>query len=261
VVHPETIGRIVAHLEQEPTAAALFGAYDEHAPVPSATSRYKNLLHHYVHQTSQREASTFWAGCGAVRRGVFDAVAGFDETYRRPSVEDIELGVRLRKAGYRILLCPDVQVAHLKSWTLYSLLRTDIFHRAIPWSRLMMREGKVLNDLNVGMQHRLSAVAAVCLIVALLISRWAPLSALAIGLMAAAGFVALNLGLLCLFLRRGGVRFALTAVALHFIYYLYSSAAFIFVVVQHKLSPFVFKPGHADRHFRRGKQPTPSNRA
>ena len=82
-------------------------------------SQYRNLLHHFVHQEGNPEASTFWAGCGAVRRAAFDAVAGYDEArFRRPSIEDIELGYRLRRAGYRIRLDRDLQCTHLKRWRL-----------------------------------------------------------------------------------------------------------------------------------------------
>ena len=41
--------------------------------------------------------------------------------------EDIELGYRLRRTGHRIRLCPDIQVTHLKKWTLGSVIYTDIF--------------------------------------------------------------------------------------------------------------------------------------
>ena len=50
----------------------LFGSYDDDPPAPGLVSRYKNLLHHHVHQNGRPDASTFWAGCGAIRRGVLD---------------------------------------------------------------------------------------------------------------------------------------------------------------------------------------------
>ena len=62
-------------------------------------SQYRNLLHHFVHQHGHAEASTFWAGCGAIRRAAFDAVGGFDAArFPRPSIEDIELGLSAPRA-------------------------------------------------------------------------------------------------------------------------------------------------------------------
>ena len=60
------------------------------------TARFRNLLHHHVHARSAGPASTFWAGIGAVRRDAFERAGGFDtERYPRPSIEDVELGLRL----------------------------------------------------------------------------------------------------------------------------------------------------------------------
>jgi GT2 family glycosyltransferase len=66
-------------------------------------------MHHFLHQHSNREATTIWAGCGAIRREVFLKLGGFNETCARPSIEDIELGLQLRHAGYYIRFCPDVK--------------------------------------------------------------------------------------------------------------------------------------------------------
>ena len=58
-------------------------------------SQYKNLLHHFVHQGSSSDATTFWAGCAAVDRKVFVDIGGFDAArYDQPSIEDIEMGYR-----------------------------------------------------------------------------------------------------------------------------------------------------------------------
>jgi hypothetical protein len=48
-------------------------------------------------------------------------------------------------SGRRIVLREDLQGKHLKEWRLKNLLHTDIFRRAIPWSRLML-ERKQLAD-------------------------------------------------------------------------------------------------------------------
>ena len=62
-------------------------------------------------------ATTFWAGLGAVRREAFVEVDGFDDwRFRSPSVEDIELGLRLASAGGMIRLDPEIQGTHLKHW-------------------------------------------------------------------------------------------------------------------------------------------------
>lgn len=121
---------------------ALFGSYDDAPAAAGLVARYKNLFHHYVHQSSAASAHSFWAGCGAVRRAAFLAVGGFDERrFPRPSIEDIEMGYRLADAGYRIRFQPDLTVKHLKAWTLAGLIRSDVLDRGVPWTELMPAAG------------------------------------------------------------------------------------------------------------------------
>lgn len=224
-IRRDTIGRIRATFESEPRLDALFGSYDDDPAEYNFLSQYKNLLHHYVHQTGREEASTFWAGCGALRREVFLAAGGFDERFGRPSVEDIELGYRLRAAGHRIRLCKDLQVKHLKRWSASSLLRSDIFDRALPWTDLVWRGGGLIDDLNLRAGQRASGVLALALFASLAASlRWPGALALAAASMAA--LVVLNLDLYRFFWRERGPLFALCALPWHWFYFAYSTVAF-----------------------------------
>ena len=129
-VHPDALTRLREAFDDDPALAAVFGAYDDRPSAPATVSRFRNLLHHHVHASAPGPATTFWAGLGAIRREVFDAVGGFDGgRYTRPSIEDIELGMRLHAAGCRIALDPRARGTHLKRWTLRSMLRTDLAAR------------------------------------------------------------------------------------------------------------------------------------
>ena len=257
VVHPDTLTRIEGYFMSDPNTAALFGSYDRNPPEHNTVSLYKNLLLHHVHQVSRTEASTFWAGCGAIRREVFEAVGGFDETYTRATIEDIELGVRLRKSGYRILLCPDIEVTHLKKWTLGKLIHTDIFQRAIPWTNLIGREGRILDELNLTVRHRVAAIAAMTVFASGMIALWLPFPAGTVAVLALLVFVALNLDLFRLFAQSNGLWFATKAAGLHLLYYLYSSGTFAVVnactVLRNLPSPFT---GRIPR-FLRGRSTPP----
>ena len=79
-VYPDTVERVRAHFEADPELDALIGAYDDTPQRKDFLSQYKNLMHCFVHHTARREACTFWSGCGAIRREVFFAHSGFDES-------------------------------------------------------------------------------------------------------------------------------------------------------------------------------------
>ncbi|HEV8612596.1 MAG TPA: glycosyltransferase family A protein, partial [Gemmatimonadales bacterium] len=154
VVHPDTLRHFAAAIEKDPGIDAVFGAYDDDPPAPGFLSRYRNLLHHYIHLCGAGEADTFWAGCGAVRRSAFQSVGGFDEArYTRPQIEDIELGYRLRDRGSRIVIRPEIQGAHLKRWTLLGSLRTDLLDRGIPWVRLLLERKRMANPANLNLKR------------------------------------------------------------------------------------------------------------
>lgn len=239
VVHADTLERMAIEFTREPTLSALFGSYDAEPHCTDIPSRFKNLLHHYVHQHGKRAASSFWTGCGAVKRAAFAALGGFDERYARPSIEDIELGVRLSQAGCEIRLCPEIQATHLKHWTLLNLWHTDIFARAVPWTRLVLREAHLPDDLNLGWRSRASAL---CSWAALLSAAGAALSPLgswasaytgAGALAGLAASTALNADLHRFFLRRGGVRLLVGAWLLHHAYLLYGSVVFAVLTLGH----------------------------
>lgn len=219
-VHPEALALIERRFAADPELVALFGAYDDDPADPALTSRYRNLLHHHVHAGAAGEAETFWAGLGAVRRERFEGVGGFDaELFPKPSVEDIELGMRLRQGGARIVLDPQVRGRHLKRWTPASMVRTDFGRRGVPWSRLLLREGSGSTALNLGWRRRASAAASVLLLGSLLARR--PRLAAA----ALAANLVLDRDLYALLARRGGARLLLAGIGLHQLHQLAAAAS------------------------------------
>jgi glycosyltransferase involved in cell wall biosynthesis len=223
----ERFARVLADASEKRPLVALFGSYDDAPPERNFASRYMNLRHHWTHQQAGGEASTFWAGCGAVRRDAYLAAGGFDaRRFARPSIEDIELGYRLCDAGGRIELDPALQGTHLKRWRLREALETDVFRRAVPWARLLLARPASQAELNVSPVERARAALAgvVALLAALAVVGAAPLWAPVVALVAA-GLA--NAPLLRFFARRGGPWFALRALVYHQLYYLYSTAVYL----------------------------------
>ncbi|MEM6423938.1 MAG: glycosyltransferase family 2 protein [Cyanobacteria bacterium P01_C01_bin.73] len=233
-LHPDTIKKVRQQFQHHPELSALIGSYDNSPGAPNFLSQYKNLLHHYTHQMSSEAAFTFWGACGAIRRTVFEAVGGFDADWRN-CVEDVELGYRLKQAGHSIRLCKDIQVKHLKCWRPLSLLKAEIFYRALPWTRLILRDRRFDTDLNLSYTNRLSVILVflgVGSLVASLFNIWFLVSVAALII----GLLWLNRDVYQFFYRERGLLFTMQVVPWHWFYFLYSGAAFAYAVASHRLS-------------------------
>lgn len=249
-VRRETVALVVDNFQRYPDIAAVFGSYDDDPAEENFISQYRNLFHHFHHQNSNREASTFWAGCGAIRKKVFEEMGGFDQKrYLKPSIEDIELGYRIHKRGYKMLLDKKLQVKHIKRWEFLPMLRTDIFQRAIPWSLLILETRLMPKDLNLKMSHRFSSISVALMILMIPFFLLSHLKFYGIPVASIAGLFLLTLLINLLILnrrlygfyaRRRGLRFMMGVIPLHLLYYLYSGLSFVFCWITYRV--FSFRP-------------------
>lgn len=230
-VHPDAFRRIRRAFQVDPELTALFGSYDDSPAAPGVVSAFRNLLHHYVHHAGAGFATTFWAGLGAVRRDAFVAAGGFDaDRFPVPSIEDIELGIRLTATHARIALDPGIQGTHLKAWSLREMLRTDFARRGVPWVRLMLANQAPSTALNLGWRHRLSAGSCLLLVAALATQRFRLAGAMA------AVFLGLNHSFYAFLLQRRSAPEAVAGVFLHAAHHLTAAASIPAGIAGHLLN-------------------------
>jgi glycosyltransferase involved in cell wall biosynthesis len=224
-VGPDTLRRVVELFEADPGLDALFGSYASTTPAEGFLSDYKNLTHHWTHQNARERAGSFWTGCGAVRREVFEAMGGFDVSYDGPQIEDIELGVRMAEAGHAIRVVKDLQVVHHKHYDLAGLFRSDAYNRALPWTLLMLRSGNNNRDLNTKRRDALGLAAAWLLPASLLF----PPATAAVG----GVYLACNARLLAYLLRERGPAYALKGLGARWLYHLAGGVGLGLALVHH----------------------------
>lgn len=191
-----TLAEMVAFLEARPELDGVFGCYaDARCAQESSVSRFRNLLHRYVHQCGAGPAGSFWAGMGAIRRETFLRHGGFDSDF--DGIEDVELGARICQTGGKFWLEPSFEGQHLKRWTLGSMIRTDILVRAAPWTYYGWLGRTPRRGLNLSPVH---ALAPLLLLLGIFwpAARWLYLLA--------------NLRAYRFFGRSGGIRLALFSV-------------------------------------------------
>lgn len=168
---PDTLAGYARALDEHAGVQAIVGSLAPDTPMPGFFSRFKNFQHHYTHQTAEREGATLASGLVALRRDAFLGIGGFEPAFSGASIEDIALGYRMIRKGYRIRFDPSIQMVHLKAYTFRSMVRSDILHRAIPWTGLMLRERVFRSDLNTRSGNILSVVLA--WLIPILVMAWA----------------------------------------------------------------------------------------
>jgi len=220
-------------LESNPEIAAVFGAYDRSPAETNFWSQYKNLSHACVHESGNRNAVTFWAGLGAMRRAVFEEVGGFDERFARPSIEDIDLGYRVHRAGHQLRLDPTYRGKHLKRWSLRSAVVTDIQARGIPWTQLIHRYGALANDLNTSWGLRLSVPLSYLFVLGLLMLPFSPRWGASVAAVALALLCWLNRAYYGWFRRHRGWLFAMRVVPAHVLHHLCNGVSFLIGTAAH----------------------------
>ncbi len=223
-VYPGNFEKVVKTFNTNPEISALFGSYDDSPGSLGFFSQYKNLFHHYIHQTSREEASTFWSAFGAIRKDVFFEIGGYN--IKTSMMEDIELGYKLKAKNYKIRLDKDIHVKHLKHFSFSHLLKSDLFDRAIPWTLLMWKYRQFTDDLNLKFRHKFSSILLILLIAFAFmgfLSKWFLLGLPFLLLL----YFMMNCDVYAFFLKKRGFMFSLKVIPLHILYYLYSMLGYI----------------------------------
>ena len=148
---------------------------------------------------------------GLIRREVFAAVGGFDTGFAGADLEDMELGYRMAKEGFRIFAAPGVHIRHHYPATMRREL-TPFARRARLWMEMAVQR-REMDSHGEGSPRQAAAhvfgFAAALLLFAGLF--WVP--ALVVAALAGSGFLLLNGRFFVEATRRYGVWFGLRAIA------------------------------------------------
>ena len=233
VIHSDALERVAKFFSENQDHTAIFGSYDATPAAPQFVSQYRNLLHHFTHQSETSKAETFWTGLGAVRRSAFDQIGGFRREYG--PIEDVAFGLELVDSGFRIALDPRLLGTHLKRWTLYSMIKTDIFDRAVPWATMVLNRRRFTNALNTSTPHKISVISTMLFPVSLAASLQFPylwvVTAVCLLIMAAT-----NARIIKHYIEERGLLFGIGVIPLQFIHQLCAGIGFGIAAAKHAIS-------------------------
>lgn len=140
-----------------PEIAAAVGVYSKEPASKGFWPAYKAVQSYYFRECFKDEHITwFWGSMGAVRKEIFESIGGFNESYRNPGLEDVELGRRLAEKG-KILLARNAVVSHHFAST-FKKNFMDHFSRALQYADIFFNDKKFDNYLSTPF-HALSKMS------------------------------------------------------------------------------------------------------
>ena len=135
IVHPDTLGGMLATLASQPGLDAVSASHDDTPGATNFVSQYWNLLLYFGEQRYAGVGAHFGSACGAVRRSVLIDAGMYDEwRFETGGLESLELGQRLHRGGGVLLLSQELQVTHMKRWSFASVCG-EAWQRGILLSR------------------------------------------------------------------------------------------------------------------------------
>jgi hypothetical protein len=85
-----------------------------------------------------------------IKRQAFEKLGGFNTALlARHGYDDIELGKRFARAHLNIILNMDIEVEHLKQYTVWSFMKNEYF-RSVGFSEMAMRFGETARSVQKG---------------------------------------------------------------------------------------------------------------
>jgi GT2 family glycosyltransferase len=149
VIARETLLGIVETLEDRELDAVV-GLYTAKHRHESFVSQYKNLWVRYSYMKSLPAIDWLFGAISGIKREAFEKLGGFNtDLLARHGHDDIELGKRFARANLNIILNMDIEVEHLKEYSLASFIRNE-FHRSMGFAELAMKFGETARSVRKG---------------------------------------------------------------------------------------------------------------
>lgn len=143
VIQRDTINLFVDSLK---SYCAVFGIYTQKPGTDGLLSLYQNFYAHKSIKETRELTSMLYSYCVAIKKDAFLQMGGFDESWRRPTFEDVQLGLRLTENGYQIYLNKNIKVVHHPNFTIKRFIR-NYFYKSLDLSKLMLSKKRLtLND-------------------------------------------------------------------------------------------------------------------
>jgi GT2 family glycosyltransferase len=137
-LNTDTLPRIRACFENDPSLVAVCGEYDLKPANPSFSTDFKAVLSRSWAPPGG-VITVFVARIGAIKKRVFEEMDGFDVSIKTASSEEWEFARRLNDKGYTIRYDPAITARH--HFPPFGKLVGLFFHRAFMWIYVFKKHG------------------------------------------------------------------------------------------------------------------------
>lgn len=137
----------------------VFGIYTQKPGTDGLLSLYQNFYAHKSIKETRELTSMLYSYCVAIKKDAFLEIGGFDESWRRPTFEDVQLGLRLTESGHRIYLNKTIKVVHHVNFNTKRFIK-NYFYKSLYLSKLMLGK-KRLTLNNEGWTNRKNVVSLI----------------------------------------------------------------------------------------------------
>jgi len=223
IVKDDTLAKVEQAFTSNPNMVALEGEYNITPANTGFFPRYK-ALEYRSFVIDQKYFSVLGPRIGAIRRGIFQEIGGFDDSYSTASVEDYEFSYRLQQKGYKIHYDKTLEVKHHFPESLLKQFGLS-FHRTALWAQLFSKRLKFDNfgtTFAEGMGRLAGFIFIVSVPIILFSMKFLPLS-----LCLFAAYLVLNRRFFILTIREEGFIFFIRALACHICISFFIVAGFV----------------------------------
>ncbi|MFA5157213.1 MAG: glycosyltransferase family 2 protein [Candidatus Omnitrophota bacterium] len=149
LIRPDTLFKINAYFDSHKEVDVVTGLLSKDCPDNRFFSQYKNLYMNYIFRRLPERVTFIYGSIYAARKAVLVA---FEPLVK--IADDTALGQQLVSCGKQIAFLPDLEVAHLKKYNIFSFILND-FRIPFDWAHIFIRyKGwKELLSKRVGYAH------------------------------------------------------------------------------------------------------------
>ena len=162
VLHVDTIYSLMKRSQTLRYRGAVVSLYDEVNLAGGWLSDFTTLYSAFNYsQDAENGSSHFSSQCAVVSTHDFFHVGGFDESYPRATVEDIDFGLRLHAASVPVVAESKARVSHNSAYDFRRFIR-NYWNKCFDFSNLFISRGKEFREnRGYGGRHAQFSMAAI----------------------------------------------------------------------------------------------------